>query len=146
MGFYLPIYHSESVFLVPHFFNLTVDVALVVLYVGCIFDLNCGHVQLRRLRHKHHQWIAWRKQCGEQPQKADIDKNQKSVKRPFFMVKQMILIQHFSMSSKQGFALKNWVEGLSDEAYYPWESLKEIRLEFVNPTFATKENKVLIHW
>ena len=42
------------------------------------------------------------------------------------MVKQMILIQHFSMSSKQGFALKNWVEGLSDEAYYPWESLNTI--------------------
>ena len=28
----------------------------------------------------------------------------------------------FDLSIKQGYALKNWVEGLSDEAYYPWES------------------------
>ena len=27
--------------------------------------------------------------------------------------------------SKQGYAFKNWVEGLSDEAYYPWESPKK---------------------
>ena len=27
--------------------------------------------------------------------------------------------------TKQGYALKNWVEGLSDEAYYPWESQKK---------------------
>ena len=26
---------------------------------------------------------------------------------------------------KQGYALKNWMEGLSDEAYYPWESQKK---------------------
>ena len=26
---------------------------------------------------------------------------------------------------KQGYALKNWVEGLSDEAWYPWESPKK---------------------
>ena len=25
------------------------------------------------------------------------------------------------MDTKQGYALKNWVEGLSDEAYYPWK-------------------------
>ena len=30
-----------------------------------------------------------------------------------------------SMDSEKGYALKNWVEGLSDEAYYPWESLKK---------------------
>ena len=27
--------------------------------------------------------------------------------------------------NKQGYAFKNWVEGLSDEAYYPWESPKK---------------------
>ena len=30
------------------------------------------------------------------------------------------------MNDKQGHALKNWVEGLSDEAYYPWESPKKL--------------------
>ena len=29
------------------------------------------------------------------------------------------------MYTKQGYALKNWVEGLSDEAYNPWESQKK---------------------
>ena len=29
------------------------------------------------------------------------------------------------MIIKQGYALKIWVEGLSDEAYYPWESPKK---------------------
>ena len=29
------------------------------------------------------------------------------------------------VDSKQGYALKNWVQGLSDEAYYPWESPKK---------------------
>ena len=28
--------------------------------------------------------------------------------------------------NKQGHALKNWVEGLSEEAFYPWESPKKI--------------------
>ena len=28
--------------------------------------------------------------------------------------------------SKQGYKLKNWVEGLSDKAYYPCESPKKI--------------------
>ena len=46
---------------------------------------------------------------------------------------------------KQGCALKNWVEGVSDEAFYPWESPKKIRLKSVNPTFATEQKKVLIH-
>ena len=47
---------------------------------------------------------------------------------------------------KQGYALKNWVEELSDEAFYPWESPKKIRLKSVNPTitFATKQKKVSI--
>ena len=31
---------------------------------------------------------------------------------------------------KQGYAFKNWVEGLSDEAYYPWESPKKIDLNW----------------
>ena len=35
------------------------------------------------------------------------------------------------MAGKQGYTLKNWVEGLFDEAYYPWESQK-------NPTFASE--------
>ena len=46
---------------------------------------------------------------------------------------------------KQGHALKNWVEGLSDEAFYPWESPKKIWLKSVNPTFATEQKKVSIH-
>ena len=46
---------------------------------------------------------------------------------------------------KQGHALKNWVEGLSDQAFYPWESPKEIRLKSVNPRFATEQKKVSIH-
>ena len=29
------------------------------------------------------------------------------------------------MIIKQGCSLKNWFEGLSDEAYYPWESPKK---------------------
>ena len=50
------------------------------------------------------------------------------------------------MISKQGYALKNWAEELSDEAFYPWESPKKIRLKSVNPTFVTEEKKVSIHW
>ena len=30
------------------------------------------------------------------------------------------------MHSKQGYALNKWMEGLSDEAYYSWESPKKI--------------------
>ena len=51
----------------------------------------------------------------------------------------------YSMRIKQGYASKNWVEGLSDEAFYPWESPKKIRLKSVNPTFATEQKKVSIH-
>ena len=50
-----------------------------------------------------------------------------------------------SMDNKQDYALKNWVEGVSDEAFYPWESPKKNRLKSVNPTFATEQKKVLIH-
>ena len=46
---------------------------------------------------------------------------------------------------KQGYALKKCVEGVSDEVFYPWESPKKIRLNSVNPTFATEQKKVLIH-
>ena len=49
------------------------------------------------------------------------------------------------MTCKQGHALKSWVEGLSDEAFYPWESPKKIELKSVNPFF-TEQKKVLIHW
>ena len=41
--------------------------------------------------------------------------------------------------------LNNWVDGVTDEAYYPWESPKKIRLKSVNPTFVTEQKKVLIH-
>ena len=41
--------------------------------------------------------------------------------------------------------LNNWVDGVSDEAYYPWESPKKIRLKSVNPTFASEQKKVSIH-
>ena len=51
----------------------------------------------------------------------------------------------YSKQTKQGYALKNWVEGLSDEAFYPWESPKKIRLKSVNPTFVTEQKKVSIH-
>ena len=50
-----------------------------------------------------------------------------------------------NISTKQGYALKKWVEGLSDEAFYSWESPKKIRHKSVNPTFATKQKKVSIH-
>ena len=46
------------------------------------------------------------------------------------------------MLVKQGYALMNWVEGLSDEAYYHWESPKKIRLKSVNTTFASEQKKV----
>ena len=42
--------------------------------------------------------------------------------------------------TKEGHLLKNWVDGLSDEAHYPWESPKEIRLKLVNTTFATNKS------
>ena len=35
-------------------------------------------------------------------------------------------------------------KSLSDEAYYPWESPKKIRLKSGNPTIATEQKKVLI--
>ena len=49
------------------------------------------------------------------------------------------------MDTKQGYALKNWVEGLSDEAYPPWESPKKIQLKSVNPTFDSEQKKFFIH-
>ena len=60
------------------------------------------------------------------------------------------MFQFFLMSSRycpvnMGYALKNLVEGLSDEALYPWESPKINRLKSVKPTFATEQKKVLIH-
>ena len=45
------------------------------------------------------------------------------------------------LSIKQGHALKNCVEGVSDEAFYPWESPKKIRLKSVKPTFVTEQKK-----
>ena len=49
------------------------------------------------------------------------------------------------MYTKLGYALKNLVEGLSDEVYYPWESAKKKLPKAVTLTIATKQNKVLIH-
>ena len=51
------------------------------------------------------------------------------------------------MYIKQGYAFKNWVEGLSDEAYYPGPGShqKKNRLKSVNPTFVTEQKKVSIH-
>ena len=48
---------------------------------------------------------------------------------------------------KQGYMSKNWVEGLSDEAFYPgpWRHKKKIRLKSVNPKFVTEQKKVSIH-
>ena len=50
------------------------------------------------------------------------------------------------MNTKQSYTLKNWVEGISDEAYYPWALgvTKKNRLELVSPTFVTEQNNVLI--
>ena len=40
-----------------------------------------------------------------------------------------------------------WMEGLSDEAYYPWDwdSPKKIRLKSVNLTFVNEQKNVLIY-
>ena len=47
------------------------------------------------------------------------------------------------MEARVSHTLNNWVDGVSDEAYYPWESPKKIRLKSVNPTFASEQKKVL---
>ena len=39
------------------------------------------------------------------------------------------------MDSKQGYTLKNWMEGLSDEV------TKKIWVKSVNPTFASKKKR-----
>ena len=49
------------------------------------------------------------------------------------------------MMKRVSHTLNNWVDGMSDEAYYPWESPKKIRLKSVNPTFASEQKKVSIH-
>ena len=49
----------------------------------------------------------------------------------------------FSLFHKQGYVLKNWVEGLSDEASYPWVSPKKIQQKSVNPTFASEKKESL---
>ena len=49
------------------------------------------------------------------------------------------------MQLKQGYVLKNWLEGLSDEAFYCWESPKKIGIKSVDPTFVTEQKKLLIH-
>ena len=54
-------------------------------------------------------------------------------------------INRYLMEPKQGYALMNWVEGVSDEALYTWESPKNFLLKLVSPTSATEQKKVLIH-
>ena len=50
-----------------------------------------------------------------------------------FDIKALVkLIPFWNVHIKQVYALKNWVEGLSDEAFYPWESQKKIWLKSVN--------------
>ena len=49
------------------------------------------------------------------------------------------------MEVKQGDGLNSWVKGISDEAYYPWESPKKIQLKSVSPTFAPEQKNVLIY-
>ena len=48
------------------------------------------------------------------------------------------------MYLKQGYALKSWVEQLSDEVFYLGVTKKN-QLKFVNPSFATEQKKVSIH-
>ena len=58
-------------------------------------------------------------------------------------LKRLIDLKFFlNINIKQGYTLKKWVEGLSDEAYYPCESPKKIRLKSANPTFASERKKV----
>ena len=54
-------------------------------------------------------------------------------------------IKLLMLSNKQGHTLKNCVEGVSDEAFYPWESPKKIRIKSVNPTFVTEQKIISIH-
>ena len=49
------------------------------------------------------------------------------------------------MYTKQGYASKNWVDGLSDEAYYPWESPKFFWLKSVNPSLVNEQKNVLFY-
>ena len=46
---------------------------------------------------------------------------------------------------KQGYALKKWVEGVSDEAKFPLGVTKKNPLKSVNPTFASEQKKLLVH-
>ena len=39
------------------------------------------------------------------------------------------------MNVKQGYTLKNWVEGLSDEKYDPWESPKKPKLTKISQPY-----------
>ena len=50
------------------------------------------------------------------------------------------LIQNLILTCyiKQGYASKNWVEGISDEAYYPWESPKKPPCLSLSADFSSK--------
>ena len=56
-----------------------------------------------------------------------------------------IQVKVFDTSVRVSHTLKNWVDGVSDEVNYPWESPKKIRLQSVKPTFASEQKKVSIH-
>ena len=69
-------------------------------------------------------------QCHIRPLKAILDNLPPSMK---LFQQFRLFVSIFAASKlvniKQGYALKNWVEGLSDEAFY------QIRLKSVNPTY-----------
>ena len=46
-----------------------------------------------------------------------------------------------TMYSKQGYALKNWVEGISDEAYFPLESPKKNSTRIGQPYIYQRTNE-----
>ena len=88
---------------------------------------DAGHVDAAALAHVAYV-VGW--------QTNDVRRNWKGLKT----------LLRKPLHCKQGYALKNWVEGLSDEAFYPWESPKKIWLQSVNPKFVTEQKKFLIHW
>ena len=45
----------------------------------------------------------------------------------------------YLLNAKQGYTLKTWLEGVSDEAYYPWESPKKFKIGQPSICQRTKE-------
>ena len=61
------------------------------------------------------------------------------------MLKDVAYIVPDTIYSKEGFVLKNWMEGLSDEVYYLPQGVTFFWLKQVNCTIATEQKKVLFH-